>query len=196
LERTEYSSAVPIARYRWARENHDDARIDFAIRPVEFPLDDPPTLTEITKLRLELQTKVDSLRTSGASPAQWNPIEIHVRWAEAVEGRIRDGDVERSLVAPVQVIRIGSVAVVGLPGEPFNEIGTRIKQSSPAEFTICCGYSNEVLGYLPTSEEHLHGGYEVDLNHRHYGNPSPISIGCDRLIESAAAGLLVDLFRV
>lgn len=194
LERTEYGSAVPIARYRWVTEGNADISIDFATKEVEFPLDEHPTLGDIEMLRADLEAKVRDLKADGCGPEMWNPVEIHAAWAALVEQRIRAGTAELAISAPVQVVRIGRIAVVGLPGEPFNEIGTRIKQASPASFTICCGYTNAAPGYLPTTEEHSYGGYEVAVNHRHYGNVAPISVGCDRLLEQAATDLLSQLF--
>jgi neutral ceramidase len=194
LVRTEYRSAVPIARYRWETVGAFSDRVSSAITDVRLPLDAPPTLPEISQLRADLEERARSLRQSGAGPEQWNPMEIHAVWAAAVEERVANGTVEHDVAAPVQVIALGPIAIVGLPGEPFNEIGSRIKRDSPAAFTICCGYSNAAPGYLPTSEEHAYGGYEVAINHRHYGNASPIAIGCDVLLQNAAAGLLQDLF--
>jgi len=195
LERTEYRSAVPIARYRWVTDADADIRIDFATRNLELPLDALPSLVEIESLRSKLESQVRELQDRGCGPEVWNPVDIHAAWAASVENRIRSGTAERTVSAPVQVIRIGDIAVVGLPGEPFNEIGSRIKQASPAQFTICCGYTNATAGYLPTTEEHAYGGYEVSLSHRHYGNVAPISVGCDRLLEEATSDLLQRLFQ-
>jgi hypothetical protein len=63
--------------------------------------------------------------------------------------------------AEVQVIRIGDVALVALPGEPFVELGLEIKERSTAPYTFVVGYSNDWIGYLTTSEAWEQGGYEV-----------------------------------
>ena len=39
-----------------------------------------------------------------------------------------------------------------------------MKAASPAEMTLFGGYSNGMIGYLPTAEEHARGGYEVDVS--------------------------------
>lgn len=194
LERTEYRSAVPIARYRWLQDGPHDTRIDFAVKEVEFALDPLPTLAEIGVLRGHLEDQVAELKAEKAGPERWNPIQIHSLWARNIERQIKAGSAATSVRSLVQVLRIGQAAIVGLPGEPFNEIGTRIKKASPAEFTMTCGYTNDAVGYLPTSEEHHFGGYEVSLNHRHYGNPSAVSKGADLLLQEAAAELLARLF--
>jgi len=63
--------------------------------------------------------------------------------------------------AEIQVIRIGDVALVSLPGEPFAELGLAIKQRSPARQTFVIGYANDWIGYLTTPAAWQQGGYEV-----------------------------------
>ncbi|MGH9660928.1 MAG: hypothetical protein ACRD96_20435, partial [Bryobacteraceae bacterium] len=63
----------------------------------------------------------------------------------------------------VQILRIGEVALVAMPGEPFAEIGAAIKKASPFAFTMFCGYSSGPGGdYMPIESEYPRGGYEVD----------------------------------
>lgn len=50
----------------------------------------------------------------------------------------------------VQVIQMGDLAIVGLPGEIFNEFGIYIKEHSPFENTIVMGLANAAAGYFPT----------------------------------------------
>lgn len=66
-----------------------------------------------------------------------------------------------ALDAEIQVIRFGEVILVGIPGEPFVEIGLEIKRRSPARWTVVVGYANGYLGYIPTPQAWKHGGYEV-----------------------------------
>ena len=63
--------------------------------------------------------------------------------------------------AEVQVIRIGDIALVALPGEPFVELGLAIKQRSKAAQTWVIGYANDWIGYLTTPQAWQQGGYEV-----------------------------------
>jgi hypothetical protein len=57
--------------------------------------------------------------------------------------------------------RLGGVAVVGLGGEAFNEIGKAIKTASPFPHTLIITHCNGAAGYLPTKEAYPEGGYEV-----------------------------------
>ena len=61
---------------------------------------------------------------------------------------------------PVQCLRIGSTAVVGLPAEIFTAIGLEIKRYSPAEHTLVVELANErASGYIPPVEQANRGGY-------------------------------------
>lgn len=61
----------------------------------------------------------------------------------------------------INMIRIGKVALVFLPGEPFVETALQIEQHSPFKDTIVIGYSECSVGYIPTSSAFAEGGYEV-----------------------------------
>ena len=60
--------------------------------------------------------------------------------------------------------RVGDVAVVGLGGEVFNEIGKAIKTASPFPHTLIITHCNGTAGYLPTKEAYPEGGYEVETS--------------------------------
>ena len=84
-----------------------------------------------------------------------------------------------------QVFRIGDLAVVGLPGEPFVEIGLRIKSVPGFRGILAGGYTNDYddaeLGYIPTAGEYG-GGYEPTA--------SRVAPGADALLVSAARDAL------
>jgi hypothetical protein len=63
--------------------------------------------------------------------------------------------------AEVQALRVGDAAFVGLPGEPFVELGLRLKQHSPFAHTYIAGLANGWEGYIPTRAAFAEGGYEV-----------------------------------
>ncbi len=60
----------------------------------------------------------------------------------------------------IQAIAIGDIAILGLPGEVFVEIGLQIKRGSPASHTFILEQANDSLGYLPTRRAFSEGGYE------------------------------------
>jgi hypothetical protein len=52
--------------------------------------------------------------------------------------------------------------LIGIPLEPFAQIGMAIRERSPFAQTFFSGYSNGWKGYLPTRADYSLGGYEVD----------------------------------
>ena len=64
----------------------------------------------------------------------------------------------------LQGIRIGSVALLSVPGEPFTEISQQIVSESPFRDTMFSGYSNGGFGYLPVRSAFGEGGYEVQIS--------------------------------
>ena len=70
---------------------------------------------------------------------------------------------EETITIIIQAIRIGDLAVCGIPFETFVEIGLDLKKRSPFPQTMVVGLANGRHGYLPTPEHHKLGGYETWL---------------------------------
>ena len=60
---------------------------------------------------------------------------------------------------PVQCLRMGDTALVGLPCEAFTSLGLEIKRYSPAQRTLVVTYANDHAGYMPPVEQADRGGY-------------------------------------
>ena len=62
----------------------------------------------------------------------------------------------------VQAIALGQqVAIVGLPGEIFVELGLAIKKASPFPVTVIAELANGSIGYIPNRSAYAEGNYEV-----------------------------------
>lgn len=86
-----------------------------------------------------------------------------------------------TLTSQVQALRIGDVALVTLPGEPFVEIGLAIKASAAGRcFTI--GYSNSDPRYIPTDAALRTVAYETA--------GTPIGLGAEPLLVAAGSRCL------
>lgn len=70
---------------------------------------------------------------------------------------------ESTLTAALQAIRVGDLAICGIPFETFAEIGLELKARSPFPRTMVIGLANGKHGYLPTPQQHRLGGYETWL---------------------------------
>jgi Neutral/alkaline non-lysosomal ceramidase, N-terminal len=68
----------------------------------------------------------------------------------------------RELAAAMTIVTIGDLAIVGIPGELFVELGLLIKATPHFARTFVAGYCNDLIGYIPTRAAYAEGGYEVD----------------------------------
>ena len=62
---------------------------------------------------------------------------------------------------PMIGIQIGPVALLGMPGEPFTDIGVGIKNAPGWDLVLPCGLTNGYMGYFPTKSAFDEGGYEA-----------------------------------
>ena len=62
---------------------------------------------------------------------------------------------------PLTVIKVGEVAFVGFPGEPFTEIGRAVKDTDGYGLILPCCCANDARGYFPSSKAYTEGGYEA-----------------------------------
>ena len=58
-------------------------------------------------------------------------------------------------------IKIGDVAIMGIPGEPFLGIGKEIKESEGYQMIIPIACTNGYEGYFPMKDSYDEGGYEA-----------------------------------
>jgi hypothetical protein len=85
----------------------------------------------------------------------------------------------------VQVIALGDVAWVSLPGEIFVELGLAIKKASPFPHTLIAELANGSIGYIPNKDAYPQGNYEVVS--------SRCAAGSGELLVEAAKRLLKDV---
>jgi hypothetical protein len=61
----------------------------------------------------------------------------------------------------LQVIRLGEVALVAVPGELFARLGLAIRRRSPFRHTYVLGLANGEIGYIPDRAAYDLGGYQL-----------------------------------
>jgi hypothetical protein len=88
----------------------------------------------------------------------------------------------------IQVILVGDIAYVGVPGELFAELGNEIKRLSPFRYTYIVGIANDYIGYLPDDEAFDLGGYQT------WATRSYSERGTGELIVSQAIEILDSLY--
>ncbi|NVM52207.1 MAG: hypothetical protein HWN66_00800 [Candidatus Helarchaeota archaeon] len=66
--------------------------------------------------------------------------------------------------AEIHVLKLNDIAIVGIPGEVFSELGNRILAKSKVKKTIIAELANGSIGYLYPLEDYKKGGYEMFLS--------------------------------
>ncbi len=69
----------------------------------------------------------------------------------------------KTVLAPMQVFRIGPVCIASMPCEVFCEIGLEFKKRSAVQPAFMVELAHDSLGYLPTPRHFELGGYETWL---------------------------------
>jgi hypothetical protein len=158
VESTAYQAKQP-----WRVSGPRDATLKFTSKIVELP---PRRYTqaeidEMANLVAEARQKVDAVKRSG-DPWKRHQAQARLRrFTDLLAQWKRDYD-PTPLPIQVQILRIGDMAIVAMPGEPFAEIGAAVKKASPFHVTMFCGYSSGVGGdYIAIEAEYARGGYEV-----------------------------------
>jgi hypothetical protein len=119
-----------------------------------------------------------------------------VLWAEEMLQWAREGGLADHVLGDLQAVSLGNeVALLGVPGELFSEIGMQLKERSPVPFTCVCAYTNGSLGYLPSRRAIEEGGYEVSDAYKLYGFPACFHPDTEEMLYREAADLLASLER-
>jgi len=89
----------------------------------------------------------------------------------------------------LQVILIGDIAFVGVPGELFGELGMEIKRRSPFRYTYVVGIVNDYINYLPDYKAFDLGGYQT------WATRAYAERGTGEAIVNEAIKILNDLYQ-
>jgi len=75
--------------------------------------------------------------------------------------RIMDADkTKKTLTTEIQVLKIGDLYILGLPGEVLVEVGLEIKKRAGLESLFIIAVSNDAIGYVCHGQAYEEGGYE------------------------------------
>ncbi len=91
-------------------------------------------------------------------------------WLTIILEKYKQGIRQLSIDLEVQLFQINDGMFFGIPMEPFSETALEVKERLQNEIAFLGGYTNGYIGYLPTREEFIYGGYEVELNPVVYGS--------------------------
>ena len=128
--------------------------VELKFRP--FP-DEATAQREETRLQAEL----DRLKASAAAHGEIRRATTRVEGAAGQRLMAKELGGRASNPSQIQVLSIGDLALVGLPGEPFTRTVQEIKTLSPRPFTAVVSYANDYQGYFPDAGSIAQGSYEA-----------------------------------
>ncbi|MCX6935332.1 MAG: neutral/alkaline non-lysosomal ceramidase N-terminal domain-containing protein [Verrucomicrobia bacterium] len=143
-------------------------RLDSALESVVLPRRQLQPLAAAHAILDKYRRTHERLKQEGAPNPEVRTAECAVFGAEvnaALAKAEARGDIDRLLAQylpiEVQVLRIGKVDVVGLPGELFTEYALAIKQGAGTRIFVVSLVNGELQGYVVTPEAAAAGGYEA-----------------------------------
>lgn len=152
-------SGAELGIYEDRPTGESDDSLAIVNSSIDFPVRDYPPVPDAQADFDRLKANLVQARATGdvdqVAAAAWpaRRAELALHHAKLFGG----GKVE----IWIQAIRLGPIALVATPLEPFAEIGRAVRQGSPAPYTAFSGYSNGYYGYMPTADAFPLGGYEV-----------------------------------
>ncbi|MGE7868400.1 neutral/alkaline non-lysosomal ceramidase N-terminal domain-containing protein [Bacillus paramycoides] len=126
------------------------------------------TISSTLQIKLKDIPEIDEIRRMARlAEKQWGVNTDE--WLTIVLNKYKQDIRQLSIDLEVQLFQINDGMFSGIPMEPFSETALEMKESLQNELAFFGGYTNGYIGYLPTSEEFIYGGYEVELNPIVYG---------------------------
>jgi len=118
-----------------------------------------------------------------------NPRQVEWEWMDAA--LLMSVELDRAKSPDyryeIQVFRIGPIALIGLPGEPFVEGQLSIKEQSPLALNLVAHCANGYAGYLAPRAAYDRGGHEIRHQPAQWARLAPGSL--ERVV-AATVGLL------
>ena len=128
---------VPIQRGVEARKQIGKAIGGEALRRLQFV----GTSGDVTLKALKKDVRFPTKKTSSSEKAQ-------------------DADTAEYITTEIQVLRLGDIYILGLPGEVLVEVGLEIKRRAGVEKLFVISICNDSIGYVCHERAYGEGGYE------------------------------------
>jgi neutral ceramidase len=111
------------------------------------------------KVQKSTQAEVEEARKILATPPSPD-VDFTLDRVKATRVAELQGKGWNNIQAELQVLSIGQIAIVGIPGELFVELGLEIQKRSPFPYTYVVELANDGIDYIPTREAYEQGAYE------------------------------------
>ncbi|MCJ7550445.1 MAG: hypothetical protein MUQ30_12270, partial [Anaerolineae bacterium] len=160
----------------------------FASELLTLPLQPTLSTAQLARLRARYLANLAAIEASEET-AEAKIQRAMLAWADQTLTQAQSDATPSGIAAPVQVIRVGSLALVGVPGELFSGLGRQIKEALPDCQTFIVGYANGDVGYIPDRAAYGGGGYEVTDAYKYYGYPAALAPEAGEMIVRASVRL-------
>jgi glutamate-1-semialdehyde aminotransferase len=134
--------------------------LSFCALDVTLPLQPLPSRE---KLQAVIDEREPKMQAEDPSPTNWAYCghRAAVEWARDAIAALENDKTSTSVKTTLQAVRIGSAAIVGIPGELFSEYGRSIAAAGPFEHSFAATLTNGCMGYFPSPEAYEKETYEA-----------------------------------
>ena len=178
-------STAYLAKQPWRVQGPRDGTIKFSSQIVDVPARTytGKEVERMTAAVVDAEVKAKAVANSRADAWTKHAAEARLRRFQDLVAKWRQPASRPPIQVRIEALRIGELAIVSMPGEPFAEIGQAVKRGSFLAATMFCGYSSGEGGeYMPVEDEYDFEGYEVDR--------TPYGTGAAARVMATAAALL------
>jgi hypothetical protein len=99
-----------------------------------------------------------------------------------------DDDIAQNITTEIQVLRLGDIYILGLPGEILVEAGLEIKKRADVENLVIVTLANDAIGYVCHAQAYEEGGYEP-------GSGTDLAKGAGEIMVEEALALIEEVKR-
>ncbi len=160
-------------------EYTDNTELSYIQKNIEIPLN-KPTPEEMPEAR-----RIHELHTAGKDELlPYKGMMLTTMVADAAR-KVKLENAPDTQSALLSFIKIGKIAFVGIPGEPFAGVGIELKKTEGYDMILSCCNTNAYEGYFPMQDSYDEGGYEAVT--------SPFKSGCAELLIERSKDVLKNM---
>ncbi len=138
-----------------------NAALTGRVSPVKLALRPLPSIEVVQTQLDQLQAELEDMRRMNQPHGEIRKAITRVEGAQ-VQKAMAQGYANAAFIeTQVQAIRVGPLALLALPGEPFASTVLEIKAKSPIQPTAVVSYGNDYRGYFPDEASIAAGTYEA-----------------------------------
>lgn len=129
-----------------------DDQICSRIFSIDLPIRNFPSEADAQKFLAACEDEFLQLKKNSAEKAELRKAETKIQGARVQAHFVTLLKDIKSVKSEIQIIQIGSLLLVTLPGEPFTDIARGIKAAFADVLILVIGYANDYMGYFPIGE--------------------------------------------